>query len=159
MLQRRIPRKLVALAFLSLIIVLPLGLHRILLFAGPSPQESGAGGESEYEVVKLLTRLFSLIKRNYVQTLDISREIHDADSDERRVRLLAELKDRLAFVDLKGQEYLELMPGLRRSYPKLETIISSFSKDVNQIADDLGRIRNENHLDIPDVAQDRKSVV
>lgn len=132
---------------LSLVMIgLPLAVQRFAFSAGAMPQE-GATQDSDYEVVKLLTRLFGLIKRNYVETLHLSGQLSESRDAREYAERTNELKERIAFVEKKGDEYVRLMPNLEESYPQLRSIIASFREDVTEITKELEAIKQRHKLD------------
>ncbi|MBI4859731.1 MAG: hypothetical protein HY815_05640 [Candidatus Riflebacteria bacterium] len=115
------------------------------------PQEepglrSDGQDESDYQVVRLLNKLFTLIKRNYLEVLNLHARINQTRDREDREQLAQSLEERLGFIDEKGQEYLRLEPNLREQYPQLGSVISSFTKDLANINRDLERVKRLNRF-------------
>lgn len=100
----------------------------------------GEQNESDYQVVKLLSKLFTSIKRNHVEVLNLHRQYARTTDNAERADLRRQMQERIAFVDGKAKEYQALVPSLQQSYPGLKSVIASFTRDLKGISGDLDLI-------------------
>jgi len=115
--------------------------------AADAPQE-----ESDYQVVKLLSKLFTSIKRNHVEVLNLHRQYARSTDPAERADVKRQMQDRIAFVETKAHEYAQLVPSLQQSYPGLKSVIQSFSRDLRGISGDLELIKQTDAVGHRDVA-------
>lgn len=98
-------------------------------------------GESDYQVVKLLSKLFTSIKRNHVEVLNLHRQYARTSDPGERTDLRKQMTERIDFVEGKAREYAQLAPSLQQSYPGLKSVIKSFTRDLKSINGDLDLIK------------------
>lgn len=110
---------------------------------GPSRPDTG---ESDYQVVKLLSKLFTSIKRNHVEVLNLHRQYARSADPQERAELRARMAERVHFVEGKAREYHQLVPSLTASYPSLKSVIQSFSRDLKAIAGDLDVVKQTDQV-------------
>lgn len=103
-------------------------------------------GESDYQVVKLLSKLFTSIKRNHVEVLNLHRQYTRSQEPHEREELRARMRERVQFVEGKAREYHQLVPSLTSSYPSLKSVIQSFSRDLKTIAGDLDLVKQTDSI-------------
>lgn len=107
---------------------------------GPASGQSESQNESDYQVVKLLSKLFTSIKRNHVEVLNLHRQYSRSGEAVERSDLRKQMSERIQFVEGKSREYAQLVPSLQQSYPGLKSVIQSFSRDLRTISGDLDLI-------------------
>ena len=111
-----------------------------------APAAGAEQNESDYQVVKLLSKLFTSIKRNHVEVLNLHRQYSRSGEPVERNDLRHQMQDRIAFVEGKAHEYAQLVPSLQQSYPGLKSVIQSFSRDLKGISGDLELIKQTDGL-------------
>jgi hypothetical protein len=109
-------------------------------------------GESDYQVVKLLSKLFTSIKRNHVEVLNLHRQYARTTEPGERADLRKQMTERIDFVEGKAREYAQLAPSLQQSYPGLKSVIKSFTRDLKSINGDLDLIKQTDGVGADTVA-------
>jgi hypothetical protein len=113
-----------------------------------SDEPADPAAETDYQVVRLLSKLFTSIKRSYVEILSLQKRLSRSADRHEHGEIRAVLEERIGQVEGKGREYSSLVPSLVSSYPALKSVIHSFSKDLSAILEDLNRIKHAERLNV-----------
>jgi len=112
-----------------------------------TPERADGEGEADYQVVRLLSKLFTLVKRNYADIVDLDARLDREGERQRQSHLKQQLVEKIGRLEGKVREYRNLEPTLRQQYPGLKAILGTLSKDMGKVVRGLDKIKAGNGLE------------